>query len=148
MIAAARDHALLQGLAIDYRVGSVEALDAGGYDLVTSLEVVEHVADARAFVHGLAAALAQGGLLDPLDPQPHRLVAADADPDRRGHGPDSAAAPTIGTSSSRPTSSARSSANSGLEVADCHGLAWGLGRGFHLSDDKSLDYFVTATRPA
>src|SRR3954471_13494063 len=43
-VAAARDHALLQGLPIDYRVGSVEALDAGGYDLVTSLEVVEHVA--------------------------------------------------------------------------------------------------------
>ena len=33
-----------QGLEIDYRVGGVEALD-GAYDLVTSLEVVEHVAD-------------------------------------------------------------------------------------------------------
>src|SRR5437763_8985724 len=40
-IAAAREHALGQGLAIDYRVGSVEALEPGGYDLVTSLEVVE-----------------------------------------------------------------------------------------------------------
>src|SRR3954463_6218203 len=62
-VAAARDHALGQGLAIDYRVGSVEALEGGGYDLVTSLEVVEHVADVRAYVHGLAAALRPGGLL-------------------------------------------------------------------------------------
>ena len=43
-IAAARDHALGQGLEIDYRVGGAEALD-GRFDLVTSLEVVEHVAD-------------------------------------------------------------------------------------------------------
>src|SRR3954449_7523889 len=41
-IAAAREHAVKQGLAIDYRVGSVEALE-GRYDLVTSMEVVEHV---------------------------------------------------------------------------------------------------------
>src|ERR687885_434087 len=61
-IEAARDHALKQGLAIDYRVGSVEALD-GKYDLVTSLEVVEHVADPRGFVQGLANALAEDGLL-------------------------------------------------------------------------------------
>src|SRR4051794_2007921 len=35
-IAAARDHALGQGLEIDYRVGGAEAL-GGRYDLVTSL---------------------------------------------------------------------------------------------------------------
>ena len=61
-IAAARAHALGQGLEIDYRVGGAEALD-GRYDLVTSLEVVEHVADPAAFVGALAAAVAEGGLL-------------------------------------------------------------------------------------
>src|SRR6478609_1244572 len=61
-IAAARDHALGQGLEIDYRVGGAEALE-GRYDLVTSLEVVEHVADPAAFVGALAAAVAEGGLL-------------------------------------------------------------------------------------
>src|SRR3954464_10721319 len=61
-IAAAREHALGQGLAIDYRVGGVEALE-GRFDLVTSLEVVEHVAETRAFVQGLADALADDGLL-------------------------------------------------------------------------------------
>ena len=30
--------------------------------------------------------------------------------------------------------------------ADVTGLAWGPARGFHLSDNKSLDYFVTAKR--
>ena len=48
-IAAAQSHALGQGLAIDYRVGSVEAL-TGRYDLITCLEVVEHVSDTRGFV--------------------------------------------------------------------------------------------------
>ena len=61
-IAAARAHALGQGLEIDYRVGGAEALD-GRFDLVTSLEVVEHVADPAAFVGALAAAVAEGGLL-------------------------------------------------------------------------------------
>src|ERR1043165_1364959 len=37
-IAAAREHALGQGLEIDYRVGGAETL-AGRFDLVTSLEV-------------------------------------------------------------------------------------------------------------
>src|SRR5438270_3576829 len=36
-VATAREHALGQGLTIDYHVGSVEALD-GKYDLVASLE--------------------------------------------------------------------------------------------------------------
>src|SRR5438270_11030214 len=52
-IAAAREHGLGHGLAIDYRVGSPQALE-GKYDLVTSLEVIEHVAAHRDFLHGLA----------------------------------------------------------------------------------------------
>src|SRR3546814_12277493 len=47
---------------IDYRVGGVETLD-GSFDLVTSMEVIEHVTEPRAFVYGLAARLAEGGLL-------------------------------------------------------------------------------------
>src|SRR3546814_8262542 len=34
----------------------------------------------------------------------------------------------------------------GLEVLDVTGMAWSPTRGFSLSDDKSLDYFVTARR--
>jgi len=65
-IKTARVHAGEVGLDIDYRVGSVEALIAAGeapYELVTCLEVVEHVADPAAFVAACARLVAPGGLL-------------------------------------------------------------------------------------
>ena len=143
-VAAARDHALGQGLEIDYRVGGVEAL-SGVYDLVTSLEVVEHVADARAFVQGLAGALAPDGLLilsTPNRTSLSRLMLI-----------------TIGEGTGRipkgthdwekflcPEELSALLRDAGLEVIDCTGLAWGPGRGFHISDNKSLDYFLTARR--
>ena len=45
-IAAARLHAEGQGLEIDYRIGGVETLE-GPYELVTCLEVLEHVPTAQ-----------------------------------------------------------------------------------------------------
>src|SRR5215213_2380430 len=42
VIAVAQEHAAAQGLAIDYYVGDVQALE-GQFDLITSLEVIEHV---------------------------------------------------------------------------------------------------------
>jgi 2-polyprenyl-6-hydroxyphenyl methylase/3-demethylubiquinone-9 3-methyltransferase len=144
-IAAARLHAETQGLSIDYRVGSVEALD-GRFDLVTSLEVVEHVADSRAFVQGLAAAVADDGLLvlsTPNRTSLSRLMLI-----------------TIGEGVGRiprgthewekflsPEELCALVRDAGLEVVDCEGLGWSPTRGFHLTDDKKLDYFVTAKRP-
>jgi len=59
-IAAAAAHATAGGLGIDYRATSVEALAATGarYDLVTCLEVVEHVADRDSFFAALARLVA------------------------------------------------------------------------------------------
>ena len=60
-IAAARDHA--RGLAIDYRVGGVEAVAGEAFDLVTCLEVIEHVADPGAYLRDCARLVAPGGLM-------------------------------------------------------------------------------------
>lgn len=61
----ARVHAREQGLAIDYRCTTAEALaDAGeSFDIVLNMEVVEHVADAPLFVAACARMVRPGGLM-------------------------------------------------------------------------------------
>lgn len=143
-IAAAREHALRQGLAIDYRVGSVEALE-GQYDLVTSLEVIEHVAAPRDFIRGLAGALKEDGLL--ILSTPNRTSLSRLMMIVLGEG--SGRIPK-GTHDWEkflcPEELCALLRDAGLEVEDVTGLAWTPTRGFHLSDNKSLDYFVTAKR--
>ncbi len=62
-------HATQSGLAIDYRLTSAEALaedlTAAGarFDVVVNMEVVEHVADAAAFLHASAALVEPGGAM-------------------------------------------------------------------------------------
>jgi 2-polyprenyl-6-hydroxyphenyl methylase / 3-demethylubiquinone-9 3-methyltransferase len=144
-IAAARAHALGQGLEIDYRVGGAEAL-AGRYDLVTSLEVVEHVADPAAFVGALAEAVAGGGLLILSTPNRtawSRLVMI-------GIGEGLGQIPK-GTHDwdkfILPDELCALVRSAGLEVVDTTGLGWTPTRGFQLTEDMSLNYLVTA-RPA
>jgi len=62
-IEVARAHAAESGLNIDYRNTTAEALVETGatFDLVVSLEVVEHVADAQTFLASLAALTRPGG---------------------------------------------------------------------------------------
>jgi 2-polyprenyl-6-hydroxyphenyl methylase/3-demethylubiquinone-9 3-methyltransferase len=64
-IAAARLHAAEDELPIDYRVETAEALAAGGakFDVVLTMEVIEHVADRAAFLGACVALLAEGGQL-------------------------------------------------------------------------------------
>ena len=59
-VAAARSHAAGSGLSIAYRHGEVAALGLGQFDLVTAMEVLEHVADKPAFLAALAQRLAPG----------------------------------------------------------------------------------------
>lgn len=57
-------HAAESGLGIDYRATTAEALRADGeaFDIVLSMEVVEHVADPAAFLGDCARLVAPGGL--------------------------------------------------------------------------------------
>jgi len=143
-IAVARVHAERRGLTIDYRAGGVEAVAGETFDLVCSLEVVEHVADARAFVAGLAAAVAPGGLLVMSTPNRtwwSRLALVEG-AERLGQIP-------RGTHDwdkfLTPDELSAMIANAGFTVADVTGLSVGAS-GFVLGGSTALDYFVTAVR--
>jgi 2-polyprenyl-6-hydroxyphenyl methylase/3-demethylubiquinone-9 3-methyltransferase len=145
-IAAAREHALGQRLEIDYRVGGAEAL-AGRYDVVTSLEVVEHVLDPAAFVGALAGAVAEGGLLILSTPNRtswSRLVMITVGEGmgripKGTHDWDKFLAPEALCALVRAA---------GLEVVDTTGIGWSPARGLQLTDDLSLNYLVTARASA
>src|SRR5215471_53478 len=63
-IGTAKVHAAQSGLAIDYRIASAEALAAQGhvFDIVFTMEVVEHVADVAAYLAACSRLVKPGGL--------------------------------------------------------------------------------------
>jgi 2-polyprenyl-6-hydroxyphenyl methylase/3-demethylubiquinone-9 3-methyltransferase len=143
-ISVARDHASRRGLAIDYRVGGVEAAAGERFDLVTSMEVIEHVSDPAAFVRGLADAVAPGGLLVMSTPNRTWLtcLALVEGAERTGIIP-------RGTHDwdkfLTPDELAAMVRNTGLEVIDTTGLILSA-NGFALGQSTTLDYFLTARR--
>jgi 2-polyprenyl-6-hydroxyphenyl methylase/3-demethylubiquinone-9 3-methyltransferase len=145
-IAAARDHAADQGLEIDYRVGDVAALD-GPFDLVTAMEVVEHVADVPGFIAGLARALAADGLL--ILSTPNRTALSKL---MMIHVAEGLGQIPRGTHEWNrfltPEELASHLGEAGLEVMDTTGLGFSLSRGLALSEDLSLNYLITARRAA
>ena len=64
-IGVAALHAEKQGLQIDYRRGTAEALAESGaqFDIVLALEIVEHVADVPLFLKSCSRMVKPGGLL-------------------------------------------------------------------------------------
>ena len=145
-IAVAEAHAAVSGLAIDYRAGGIESLGDAAFDLVTSLEVIEHVADQSAFVRGLAKALAPGGLLILSTPNrtPLSRAALVGLAEATGRIP-------RGTHDWHrfvtPDELGSMLEDAGLMVRDVRGLGYSPTRGFALSESTALDYFMTAVRP-
>jgi 2-polyprenyl-6-hydroxyphenyl methylase/3-demethylubiquinone-9 3-methyltransferase len=142
LIAAAKLHADGQGLDIDYRVAAVEEI-GGHYDLVTSMEVIEHVADPTSFTKALAARLAPGGLLILSTPNKtalSRLLMVGV--------AEAVGAVPKGTHDFDkfvdPERMKTLLADAGLKCIDLEGIAWSPRRGLHLSDDMQLNYLVTA----
>ncbi|GHC91172.1 bifunctional 2-polyprenyl-6-hydroxyphenol methylase/3-demethylubiquinol 3-O-methyltransferase UbiG [Novosphingobium pokkalii] len=144
-IAAARAHAEGAGLTIDYRHGELAELGLAGFDLVTSMEVIEHVADKPAFVAALAQTLGQGGLMvlsTPNRTPASRVLMVEA-AERLGMVP-------RGTHHwddfITPIELHDLLEAAGLKMGNPQGIAWGPAKGLHLSDDLALNYIVTVTR--
>ncbi|MEI6640445.1 MAG: bifunctional 2-polyprenyl-6-hydroxyphenol methylase/3-demethylubiquinol 3-O-methyltransferase UbiG [Novosphingobium sp.] len=144
-IAAARAHAEAGGLAIDYRHGELASLGLAGFDLVTSMEVIEHVADKAAFIAGLVATVAENGLLvlsTPNRTTASRLLLVGA-------------AETVGMVPKgthhwddfiTPLEMSDLLAEAGFAMGNPKGISWNPLKGLHLSDDLSLNYIVTAVK--
>jgi len=143
-VEAARHHAAGSGLAIDYRQGEVEALGLGQFNLVTSLEVLEHVADKPVFVGALAKHLAPGGLMvistPNRTPQSRLLLVGAAE---------ALGAVPKGThywdDFVTPDDLRELLATAGLTMGEPRGITWNPLHGMHLSSDLALNYIVTAT---
>ena len=144
LIQVARGHAAAMELEIDYRAGDVQDLE-GQFDLVTCMEVIEHVADPAGFLKALGRRLAPDGLLILSTPNAtswSRLMMI-----------------TIGEGLGRipkgthdfdklitPERMKALLAGAGLKCCDVEGIAWSPTRGLHLSEDVRLNYLVAAIR--
>ncbi len=142
-LAVAQDHAAQSGLTVDYRSGEVDAVAGHKFDLITCLEVIEHVADPARFIAALAELLAPGGLLILSTPNRTALsrFAVIGIGETFGgippgtHDWDKFVTPEELAAHVRAT---------GLRIADQRGLAFDPVKGFHISDRMTLDHLLTA----
>ena len=140
---AAAAHAEGAGLDIRYIPGELGSANLGHFDLVTAMEVIEHVADKTAFAAQLSAHLAPEGLM--VLSAPNRTLksrtllvgaaeAIGAIPKGTHHWEDLVT----------PEELQALLAEAGLVMGEPKGIAFSVGKGLHLSDDLSINYIVTA----
>lgn len=148
-IAVAGLHAERMGLKIDYRTTLAEDLVATGerFDVVLSLEVVEHVADPALFLQSISALVKPGGL----------FIGATLNRTAKSFLMAKVGAEYVarwlprGTHDWRkfvkPSAFAHGLRDGGLEVDDIKGMTWKpLTTGWGLSDDLSVNYLIRARR--
>lgn len=144
-ISVAAEHAAAMGLEIDYRCGELASMELAGFDLVSAMEVIEHVEHKGAFVAALASAMSPEGLMvlsTPNRTARSRLLLIEA-AERLGHVP-------RGTHHwddfITPEELGELLAAAGLAMSKPRGIAWSPVKGLHLSNDLALNYIVTARR--
>ncbi len=142
-IAAAKSHASGAGLSINYRAGEIASQGLGQYDLVTCMEVIEHVMDPATFVHELVRHVKPDGLLllsTPNRTPASRVFLVEA-AERLGQVP-------RGTHDwdkfLTPEELAVLIDDAGLEVIDMKGIAFSPMSGLHLSQNMALNYILSA----
>lgn len=140
---AASAHAEASGLDIRYIPGELGTLGLGQFDLVTAMEVIEHVADKPAFVAQLAARLAPGGLMVlscPNRTARSRVLLVEAAeglgmvPKGTHHWDDFVT----------PDELRELLSGAGLSMGEPRGIAFSPLKGLHLSDDMALNFIVSA----
>jgi 2-polyprenyl-6-hydroxyphenyl methylase/3-demethylubiquinone-9 3-methyltransferase len=150
-LAVARLHALESGVTVDYREVAVEALaesDPAGFDLVTCLEMLEHVPDPAGIVASLARLVKPGG----------HVVCSTIHRNAKAFALAIAGAEYLlrllpaGTHRYslliRPSELTRWARSSGLELADLAGLKYDpLARKARISADVSVNYLAHFRRP-
>lgn len=145
-IAAARNHAERQGLTIDYHATGIESLGmTATFDLITSMEVVEHVSDPALFIQGLADALAPGGLL--ILSTPNRTALSRLAMITLGEGTGFIPRGTHDWDKFlRPDELESLLEAAGLKVTDRRGIAFDPRKGMVLSSQDAINYILTAVR--
>jgi len=142
LIAVAREHSKASGLQVDYVVDELSQLQ-GSFDLITCMEVVEHVADPAAFIRALAERLAPKGLLIMSTPNAtswSRLLLITV---AEGVGQIPKGTHEFGKFIG-PERMTALLGYAGLKCIDVESIAWSPTRGLHLSDDVRLNYLVSA----
>jgi 2-polyprenyl-6-hydroxyphenyl methylase/3-demethylubiquinone-9 3-methyltransferase len=140
-VAAAQAHATTSGLDISYCAGELSEQGLGRFDLITSMEVIEHVTDPAAFIGELTAHLNPGGLMilsTPNRTAASKLFLVEA-AERLGQVP-------RGTHDwdqfLTPEELTALLEDAELEVIEMRGVAMSPLKGLHLSDNKALNYIL------
>jgi 2-polyprenyl-6-hydroxyphenyl methylase / 3-demethylubiquinone-9 3-methyltransferase len=146
-IAAAQAHATRQRLEIDYQVRGVETMDCPPFDLVTSMEVIEHVADPALFVRSLAKMLAPNGLM--IVSTPNRTAASRLGMITLGEGMGHIPKGTHDWNAFLTPEELTVLLNdAGLRVTHMQGISFTIGKGLTLSDNIAFNYIMQVRHAA